>query len=545
MAGVGSVGALLREQADRFADRCFVDCEGERRTYAQIADASERVAAGLLALGLSPGDRVAVLAPNRIEGVELFLGAAVAGVVQVPLNVFLKGEFLRHQLADSDATVVVADADGLAAVAPLVEDLPNLTHVVPLDAVDADLPVPTVPWADLVSSGLGGQRASLPATDAATLHSIVYTSGTTGLPKGCMLSHGYHTHAGAASGTMVGYRAGDVVLTALPLYHGWARGTLMGTLCHGMTAVLDGGFSATGLLDRLIDTQATVFAGVGAMGQALLATPPDPARDRAHRLRTAFMIPFDPEPQRRFEERFGCQVLSQMYGQTECGAIAYGNVGALGGPGALGAPSPHLEVMLVDADDREVPAGEVGEIVVRPRVAHSLAQGYWRRPAATVTAWRNLWHHTGDLARRDHEGHLTFVDRAKDALRRRGENISSVELERALTGHDDIAEAAVHAVPSPLGEDDIKACLVLADGAALTPDGLFAYCRDTLPYYAIPRYVELVDALPRNATMRVMKHRLRERGVTPQTWDLEALGLVVAPHERRRAAAPSAGGTTS
>ena len=540
MAGIGSVGRLLRAQADRLGEQLFVDCQGERRTYAGLAEAAEQVATGLLAIGLSPGDRIAVLAPNRIELVDLFVGAALAGVVQVPLNVFLKGEFLRHQLVDSDAAVIVTDTDGLAAVAPLLGDLPSLSHVVLLDAVDADLPVPVMSWTDLMAEATS--VGTLPATDAATLHSIVYTSGTTGLPKGCMLSHGYHTHAGAVSADMVGYRAGNVVLTALPLYHGWARGTLMGTLSHGMTAVLDASFSATGLLDRLIETGATVFAGVGAMGQALLATPPDPARDRAHRLRTAFMIPFDPVPQCRFEQRFGCRVLSQMYGQTECGAIAYGDVGGVGGPGALGHPSPHLEVQVVDTADAEVAVGETGEVVVRSRVPHSLSQGYWRNPAATVAAWRNLWHHTGDLARREPDGTLTFVDRASDALRRRGENVSSVELERALTRHDAIAEAAAHAVPSELGEDDIKACLVLADGASLTPDELFAFCRDALPYYAIPRYAELVDALPRNATMRVMKHQLRERGVTPATWDLEALGLVVDPAQRRRTAANRGGG---
>jgi crotonobetaine/carnitine-CoA ligase len=190
-------------------------------------------------------------------------------------------------------------------------------------------------------------------------------------------------------------------------------------------------------------------------------------------------------------------------------------------------------VRLFDEGDHEVALGEIGEICVRPLIPNAIYQGYWRKPEETLEAWRNLWHHTGDYGRADADGFISFVDRKKDALRRRGENVSSVEVERAIVAHPKIAEVAVHSIPSPMTEDDIKACLVLAPGESVTPEELFEHFKGALPYFAIPRYVEVLPELPKNATLRVMKHLLRARGVTSATWDLASLGLTVAPTERR------------
>jgi crotonobetaine/carnitine-CoA ligase len=246
------------------------------------------------------------------------------------------------------------------------------------------------------------------------------------------------------------------------------------------------------------------------------------------------MIPFTPEQQEAFLERFGATVLSQLYGQTECGAITYARLSQPRALGSIGKPAPYLDVRLYDDDDREVPTGEIGEIVVRPKVPNALYLGYWQKPDATLNMWKNLWHHTGDYGRADAEGFITFVDRKKDALRRRGENVSSQELERAIAGHPKIGEAAVHGIPSPMTEDDIKVCIVLANADdAPTPDELFDFFKQVLPYFAIPRYVEILPELPKNATLRVMKHLLRERGVNDRTWDLEAMGFGVSPGERR------------
>ncbi|MCA1727539.1 MAG: AMP-binding protein [Actinobacteria bacterium] len=524
-----SVGDRLRAQAEAIGDRPFVWSGTHRRTFGEMDDAATRAAAGLSAHGVRAGDRVAVISGNRIEMVELFFACARLGAVFVPLNVFLKGDFLRFQLADSRASTLVADGPGAASVAGLLGELPELTRVVTLDDGSPDAAQPSVSYAELTATG-----ATVPAAEPAaeSLLSILYTSGTTGMPKGCMLPHGWYLNGSAVSSRMVEYREDDVPLTCLPLFHAWAQGTVMGALVHGLQAVVDPVFSVGSLRERFVETGATVFLGVGAMGMALLATPPSEL-DRAGRLRVALMIPFGVQDQVRFQERFGARVLSQLYGQTETGAIAYSALSEGVDPASVGRPAPYLDVAVVDEDDVPVAPGEVGEVVVRPRVPAAIYLGYWDNPEATLDAWRNLWHHTGDYGRMSDEGVLTFVDRKKDVLRRRGENVSSVELERAIAAHPAIAEAAVHAVPSPMTEDDIKACLVLTPGARVDPNELFVFFRDALPYFAVPRYVEVLPELPKTATLRVMKHVLRERGITEATWDLEALGLTVAKTERR------------
>jgi crotonobetaine/carnitine-CoA ligase len=243
------------------------------------------------------------------------------------------------------------------------------------------------------------------------------------------------------------------------------------------------------------------------------------------------MIPFAPADERTFTERFGVRVQSNMYGQTETGAITFTPLAEAGKPGTIGRPSPQYEVRIVDDADNDVPTGWVGEVIVRSKTPDVLYTGYWNKPDDTAEAMRGGWHHTGDLARCDREGYLTFVDRKKDALRRRGENVSSVQLEQAIIAHPKVAEAAIVAVPSEMTEDDIKVCIVPA--GEIEPNELFAFFKEKLPYFAIPRYVQIVDALPKTATMRVQKHVLRAAGVRSSTWDFEQLGLVVAREERR------------
>ena len=511
-------------------DKPYLGCADLSFTYAEIDDRTDRVAAGLAEHGVAPGDRVAVISSNRIEMLELFFACAKAGAVMVPLNVFLKGEFLRYQLEDSEAQTLVVDGPGFESGAEMLHLLPHLKRIVALDEPQGEAPVEMTSYDRLRTSSAA---TPAPKLDPSDLMSILYTSGTTGMPKGCMLPHGWYMNGARVSSEMLEYRTDDVLFTALPLFHAWAQGIVMGALVHHLTAWVDPVFSVTRLLDRFIETGASVFTGVGAMGMAMLGTPPSD-NDRAHRLRVALMIPFTPEQQEQFLSRFGAIVLSQLYGQTECGAITYARLSEERNLGSIGRPAPYFDVRLHDDDDREVPTGEVGEIVVRPKVPNAMYRGYWRRLEATLEAWRNLWHHTGDYGRADADGFITFVDRKKDALRRRGENVSSQELERAIASHPKIAEAAVHGIPSPMTEDDIKACIVLASADdVIAPRELFEFFKQVLPYFAIPRYVEVVPELPKNATLRVMKHLLRERGVTPGTWDLDAMGLGVTRSERR------------
>jgi crotonobetaine/carnitine-CoA ligase len=401
---------------------------------------------------------------------------------------------------------------------------------VAFDDEDVDLGIETVPYRKLEAAEGAPPRPDLSPSDLA---GVLYTSGTTGLPKGCMMSHGYYLAIPRPYFENGWYAAEDTILTPFPLFHTSGQAiTLMAGLTEGAALCFETEFHASGFIARAREVDATVLWGVGAMGMAVLAQPPAPT-DRDHRVRLAMWVPMSPESQAVFEERFGIPVISEGYGQTECTPVTMNQVTGDRKRHTAGKPTSGFELRLVDDQDRDVPVGDAGEIVVRPVAPDVMFSGYWRRPEATMEAWRNLWHHTGDSGRADEDGFITFVDRKKDALRRRGENVSSMELEAAIMRHPAVERAAVHAVPSELTEDDIKVCLTLRPDATVNPEEFFGFCKATLPYFAVPRYVEVLEALPLNAMGRIMKHLLRERGVTPDTWDLEAMGLVVGRDERR------------
>jgi crotonobetaine/carnitine-CoA ligase len=255
-----------------------------------------------------------------------------------------------------------------------------------------------------------------------------------------------------------------------------------------------------------------------------MSLPPDD-RDADLPIRLLVGAPVPPAMHVAAEARYGCTVM-QCYGQTEVIPVAMSFQGNASAPGAAGKVGPLHEVRIVDEDDRDVPPGAPGEIVVRPRVPHTMFEGYRNQAEATLSQLRNLWYHTGDLGRIDELGDLWWVDRKKDAIRRRGENISSFEVETAVVVHPSIAEVAAHAVPSDLGEDEVKVCVVLVEGADLSPKELMDHCVEVLPSFMVPRYVEIVEALPKNVIGRVQKHVLRDRGVA-DAWDRAAEGYEV------------------
>ena len=537
VAKSATVDGVFRERLAAEPDAEFVKCGSQWLTFAQLDDRTDRLAAGLASLGVGRGTMIATILPNRIETVEILLAVAKLGAVQVPLNYWLKGEFLAYQLDDCGASLLIADGPGYAAA----RDLLSATGITRTLMVD-DLPVPdnTVPdntgaAPDSVTpyDALFGQRGTFePVSEASDLVAVMYTSGTTAEAKGCMLSSGYYVSVGRAYGQREWCVPGDRMFTGFPMFH------TSGQLVAFMTALVNGAsisiapeFHASTFIADAAADGATMLVGVGVMGNLLLAQPPSPA-DKAHPFRLAVWVPMAEAEQRRFEERFGTPVMSEGYGQTEAVPIT---VSAPHGPrarGTSGLVSPLLEVAIVDGADNELPLGEAGEIVVRPRVPNAMYSGYWRKPDATATAWSNLWHHTGDFGRMDADGFVTFVDRKKDVLRRRGENVSALALENVLRQHPAIADAAVSPVPGPFGDDDIKASLVLADGAVLEPAGFYEFIRDKVAYFAVPRYIDIRTALPVNALSRVMKHVLRDEGVTDQMWDLERLGLVSAGKNR-------------
>lgn len=531
---MNTVAGVLRSRVASNPDQQLVKCRGEWLTARQIEDVSSAVAAGLHDLGVRKGDRVLILLPNRQEMLEAFFACARLGAVQVPMNIYLKGDFLAYQVNDSQCRVAITDRVGLRALAPLIEKacIERIVLVDPLEDSDPQIDLPVLPYELLRAHG---GRAPQVELDGSDLVSILYTSGTTGPSKGCMLSNAYYTVAPQVLLAHGWLADDDRILTPLQLFHGAAHVVLMKgiTAEHG-SVCFETEFSASRLVARAREECASLLWLLPPMAIAVLNQKTTDTTGHIKSLRLTACPALPLALQLEFERRFGGRVAAEIYGQTECLGIAFGSLHEQRRPGTLGRPGPHVEVRIVDDSDRCVEVGEPGEIAIRPRIPHCVYSGYWNKPEATASAWRNSWYHTGDLAVVDEDGVLSFVDRKKDSLRRRGENVSSFELETAIGQFAKVQQVAVTSVPSPFGEDDIKACIVLKPDTQTTPEELFEYFKQRLPYFAMPRYVDIRAALPlTDATARVQKHVLRQEGVTDSMWDLETLGLVMQRSERR------------
>jgi crotonobetaine/carnitine-CoA ligase len=523
---------VLEALASRLAhepDTRYLDFEGEQYTARRMDDESTRLAQTLAGMGVRHGDRVATLLANRAEQVVSFFAALKLGAVQVPVNTAYKGEFLRHQLADSGARVFIVQGDFASRAVEVVGEAstPELAYVVVVDPPDAVIDaVPTMSWDDALAATGGGGAIDTANVRPGDLACFIYTAGTTGPSKGCMLSHNYVVSLAEQIARAWDRKPDDIVLTPLPLFHFNAIAVcVVGSLVTGGSAAIERRFSVSNFWPEVHRTGATMVSMLGSLA-ILIANADDHPDQHGHRLRLCAAAPMPPDTDRAWQERFGCKTFSGGYGLTEASLLSMLDAGEQNKPGAAGKPNRHeFEVKLVDDDDVEVTTGEVGEIVCRPTAPNLMFAGYWNRPEATVEATRNLWFHTGDLGRLDDDGYLYFVDRKKDALRRRGENISSFEMEKVLYGHEAIRDAAVHAVPSPLGEDDVKVTVVLQDGAGLSEEDFCRWVAERVPFFAIPRYVEFRDDLPRNPVGRVLKYQLRDEGVTAATWDREEAGV--------------------
>lgn len=522
---------VLAALAGRLAadpDGPYLDFEGRELSARAVDEAADRLAHGLSTLGVGRGDRVATLLENTPEQVVSFFAALKLGAIQVPINTAYKGEFLRHVLDDSGARVIVVQGDFAGRIAAVAgPELPELGAAIVVGEPDEPVSaVATASW-DALLAGAPADPVPDPGVRPADLACFIYTAGTTGPSKGCMLSHHYVVSLARQIARAWERRPDDVVLTPLPLFHFNAISVcVVGTLLTGGRASIARKFSVSRFWPEVRRTGATMLSMLGSLA-ILIANAEDHPEQEGHRLRLCAAAPMPPDTDRIWRERFGCATFSGGYGLTEASLISMLPAGVPNKTGAAGKPNTQeFEVRLVDDEDHEVPVGEIGEIVCRPTGPNLMFAGYWRRPEATVEVLRNLWFHTGDLGRLDADGFLYFVDRKKDYLRRRGENISSFEMERTLLAHEAVKDGAVHAVPSEQGEDDVKVTAVLNEGATLSEEDLCRWMAERVPYFAIPRYVEFRTDLPRNPVGRVLKYELRDDGVTPTTWDREAAGVV-------------------
>jgi crotonobetaine/carnitine-CoA ligase len=490
-------------------------------------------------LGLAAGDRVATLIENSPEALLAWVGTVLGGRVAVPINTAYKGHYLRHQLADSGARVVIVASSLSDRVADVVDGLPELTHVVIVDdgskpAVDAagsagHVTVHT--WDSLFAADDKEPTVTVRPSDLAT---FIYTGGTTGPSKGCMLSHNYHEALASQIGLCWQRRADDVVWTPLPLYHFNAIATVVvGSLVSGGRGAIYRRFSVSNFWPEMNRVGATITSTLGTMAYLLAhdvdrpEMPQSGAAEANRTLRLLGAAPMPVEVDEVIRRRFGVTTFSGAYGVTEASLISWQPPGVENRPNAAGVTNDeYFDVRIFDDDDNELPRGTDGEIVVRPKRPHVMFEGYWGRPEDTVATSRNWWYHTGDIGRIDDDNYLYFVDRKADYLRRRGENISSFEVESILMSHGGLVDVVVHAVPSHLTEDDLKITATVKEGSQVDPEELFRWCVDRIPYFALPRYIEFRAELPRSPVGRVLKRQLREEGVTDSTWDAEVAGVI-------------------
>jgi carnitine-CoA ligase len=526
-----TVPSLLERRLEHDPDGEYLDVTGTKLSAADVEGTANRLANALAQLGLRPGDRVATLIENSPDALLAWWGAIRGGFVSVPVNTAYKGEYLRHQLADSGSRVlfVAPDlADRAVAIAPQVE---GLEHVVVTGESPPEIPGATVHrWDELLGADDKAPSVDIRPSDLGT---FVYTGGTTGLSKGCMLSHNYHAALAQQIGICWERTPDDVVWTPLPMFHFNALVTAVcGTLLFGGRGAIYRRFSVSEFWPEMNRVGATVTSTLGTMAYLLahdvdrpeMPRSGEPAANSTLRLMGAAPLPASLDALIR--ERFGIETFSGAYGVTEASLISWQPPGVRNRPDAAGVINDeYFDTRIFDDDDNELPPNTDGEIVVRPKRPHVMFEGYWGRPEATVATSRNGWYHTGDVGRIDDDGFLYFVDRKADYLRRRGENISSFEVERVLMTHGSLADVAVHAVPSQLTEDDLKVTATVKEGASLAEEDLFRWCIDQLPYFALPRYIEFRAELPRSPVGRVLKRELRAEGVTASTWDAEAAGI--------------------
>ena len=528
----GTVLDLMETRLAADPDGEYLDVCGTKLTAATVADTANRVASSLRERGVQPGDRVASLIENSAEAALAWWGIVRAGAIAVPINTAYKGEYLRHQLDDSGARALIVEADFADRAAQVVDQVDGLTHVA---VIDAEAPAmgrtSTVTWAELLAGDPTGPDVSVKPSDLAT---FIYTGGTTGPSKGCMLSHNYHEALSRQIGICWERTAADVVWTPLPLFHFNAIVTaVLGPLVFGGRSAIYRRFSVSNFWPEMNRVGATITSTLGTMAYLLAhdtdrdEMPHSGAATANSTLRLIGAAPLPVEVDDVIRTRFGVNTFSGAYGVTEASLISWQPPGVRNRPNAAGVVNDeYFDVRIFDDDDNEAPPNTQGEIVVRPKRPQVMFEGYWGRPEATVETSRNWWYHTGDIGLIDDDRYLYFVDRKADYLRRRGENISSFEVERILMGHGALADVAVHAVPSGLTEDDLKVTATLSEGASLTEEELFRWCIDQLPYFALPRYIEFRAELPRSPVGRVLKRELRAEGDTAQSWDADTAGVV-------------------
>lgn len=510
-----AVEQVIRQRVLQHPDETWLKWKDEQISWKEMLSNIQRAANGLLELGVRPGDRVAIMMANRPQFLWAHFGVNLIGAHTVPINISQRGVTLQHILADSDSVAVIFQDDLRDALLAMHDDLPSLRHTVVYggpagNGADWDF--------DRLMAG-DDREPPIDVEEPSTGVGMMYTSGTTGPPKGVVATK-YDTGPIMTLLQASGVQAGETMYTPLPLFHGNALFvSAIGSMLLDAKFALGERFSASRFWDDCRKYEAVQFNSLGGMISILLKQPPSP-NDRDHQVRVVLSAGCPPDRWEEFQDRFGVRII-EWFGMVDAPGILLNEVGKVG---SMGKPVADLEFRVVD-NDQPLGPNQVGELEFR----HPLGQltEYNKLPEATEEAYRGGWFHSGDLAEYDEEGFFYYRGRKKESMRRLGENISAWEIETVVNQHPKVLESAAHAVESELGEDEVKIAVVSQPGERPTPEEVLDFCKGKMAYYAIPRYVELVESLPKTETQRVQYATLKERGITEQTWDREKAGYKV------------------
>jgi crotonobetaine/carnitine-CoA ligase len=515
-----SLNSALTRAATLWPDRTFLKIAGQDVSFVEFERSIGRLAGGLERMGLRRGDRLCVFMNNSLACVETWFAANRLGAVWAPINTDFRGDALRRVIELADPQLLICDAD-LHAV--FVE------HI----ATGRDVPLlingaaPDVPAAMQLSQCVTDDPIAASDVRFSEPSALLFTSGTTGRSKAALLSHRYFISQAGIAIRDFGLREDDVLYCPFPLFHADATAlTTIPALLLGCSAAIGRRFSASRFWADVRATGATVFDFMGATLTILQKADPLPD-DAANPVRLAWGVPV-PEWAPDFERRFGLKIL-ECYGSVETSIPVTVRHDRPRVPGSCGRVIPEFDLIIADDDDEEVRRGSVGEILTRSKIPFTTFTAYYGMTDETFAAGRNWWFHTGDLGRMDEDGNVSFVGRKKEAIRRRGENISAFEVEEGILRHPDVIECAVIGVPSELTEEDVKACVVIRPGSDLTKQEILTHCRDVLGRFQVPRYIEIMEALPKTPTGKLEKYRLKEDGVNARTWDREAVPSAAHP----------------
>lgn len=525
--------AALARAAAAWPERQWLDFLGKTYTFGQIDRLSTRFANVLIRLGVRPGETVVTFLDNSPDAIVAWFAINKAGGVTVPINTAYRGAFLRHLVTDAGARIVIAETDYAERLAQIGNEISSVELILHRGSAP-DMGDCLIPCRPLDEHRGGDDTPTGIEPKPSDLACLIYTSGTTGPAKGCMIPHNYVCNLARQNNGIYDVTEADTMWTCLPLFHMNAIAvTLMSTMLVGARAAVVPKFSVTNFWPEIARSGATIASVLGSMAVFVSQAADTDASRAAHgQLRAVQGAPWPGDVAETWRRRFGIesQIAARLYGISEACLITTVSSRVEVPQGSSGRRNEDFEVRIVDDDDNELPAGVPGEVICRPLKPDIMFAGYWNRPEDTMKVMRNLWLHMGDIGKFDEEGWFYFVDRKKDYLRRRGENISSFEMETAFAQHPAIAEVAVHAVLSEASEDDIKVTAVLHADQQLTEEDLCRWSLDKVPYFAIPRYIEFRTELPRNPVGRVLKFQLRDEGRTATTWDMETSGIKV---ERR------------